>query len=72
MSRHKALKYSRNKDLYAEMKRHGVFVQAKGKRTMAEEMPYAYKDVSSVVGVVADTGLSDLVARFRPVSVIKG
>ena len=72
MSRHKALRYSKNRDLYLEMKQHGVFVQAKGKRTMAEEMPYAYKDVSTVVDVVTSVGISGLVARFRPVSVIKG
>ena len=72
LSRNKALKMGKNLDLFKEMKNKGVFVQARGKRTLAEEMPYAYKDVSSVVNVVVDTGISKLVAKMRPVSVIKG
>jgi tRNA-splicing ligase RtcB len=39
---------------------------------LAEEASIAYKDVTSVVGVVHNTGLSRIVARTRPIGVIKG
>jgi len=35
-------------------------------------MPEAYKDAGAVVRVVAGAGIARLVARFRPVVVIKG
>ncbi len=39
---------------------------------LAEEAPYAYKDVADVVGVVDAVGLSRKVARMRPLGVLKG
>jgi tRNA-splicing ligase RtcB (3'-phosphate/5'-hydroxy nucleic acid ligase) len=37
-----------------------------------EEAPEAYKDIDTVVDVVAQAGIAKKVARFRPVPVIKG
>jgi len=71
-SRKKAKKMGAGRDLFKEMKLSGVFVQAKGKGTMAEEMPYAYKDVATVVDVMHEAGISEKVARLRPLGVIKG
>ncbi len=71
-SRRKAKKTAGNRDLFAEMKAMGVTVRARGRHTVAEEMPYAYKDVSEVVSVMHDSGISRKVARLRPVAVIKG
>ncbi len=45
---------------------------AAGMATVAEEMPHAYKDVSDVVDVVAQAGISTKVAQLRPLGVIKG
>ena len=39
---------------------------------LAEEAPYAYKDVADVVDVVDAVGLSRKVARLRPLGVLKG
>jgi tRNA-splicing ligase RtcB len=50
----------------------GIFVQSRGKRTLKEEMPEAYKDVSQVVEVVHEAGLAQKVVRLRPLGVIKG
>ena len=47
-------------------------MQSRGKRTLKEEMPEAYKDVSQVVEVVHNAGLAQKVARLRPLGVIKG
>jgi tRNA-splicing ligase RtcB len=41
-------------------------------RLLAEEAPYAYKDVSAVVDSCQGAGLSRKVARLRPVGVVKG
>jgi tRNA-splicing ligase RtcB len=35
-------------------------------------MPEAYKDVSQVVEVVHEAGISKKVARLRPIGVVKG
>ncbi len=50
----------------------GVVVRAKGRSTLAEEAPEAYKDIESVVNVVHEAGISKKVARIRPLGVIKG
>jgi len=71
-SRKKAKSMGAGRDLFKEMKRSGVFVQTRGKATMAEEMPYAYKDVANVVDVMDKSGISKKVARLRPIGVIKG
>ncbi len=72
MSRSKAKKAARGRDLMREMEEHGVVVMAAGMRTVAEEMPEAYKDVAEVVDVVERAGISRTVARLRPLGVIKG
>lgn len=71
-SRHKALKEGKGRDLIGEMKKLGVVVHARGMRTIAEEMPYAYKDVSMVVEAMHKSGISKKVAKLRPIGVIKG
>lgn len=72
LSRKKAKQMGLGRDLIQEMSKSGVAVQAHGMGTIAEEMPYAYKDVSSVVEVMDQSGISKKVARLRPVGVIKG
>ena len=72
MSRHKAKKAARGRKLLDEMAERGVFIQAAGMSTIAEEMPEAYKDVRDVVDVVGRAGISHKVAQLRPVGVIKG
>ncbi len=72
LSRHQALKQGRGRDLVAEMHRRGVLVLAAGRRTIAEEMPEAYKDVSQVVDAVDLAGLASRVVRLRPLGVVKG
>ena len=72
MSRAQAKRESHGRDLFGEMAERGVIVRAASKRTVAEEMPYAYKDVADVVEVMEGAGVSDKVFRLRPVGVIKG
>jgi tRNA-splicing ligase RtcB len=72
MSRHQAIKKAKGRAIWREMEDRGIIVRATGRETLAEEMPEAYKDVSHVVDVVQNAGLSKKVARLRPLGVIKG
>jgi tRNA-splicing ligase RtcB len=72
LSRKRAVKAARGRQLIDELRQRGVFVMAKGRRTLAEEMPEAYKDVSGVVDTVHEAGLATKVARLRPLGVVKG
>ena len=71
-SRTQALKRGKGRDLFREMKDRGITLMASGHRTVAEEMPEAYKNVHAVVDAVEQAGISRKVARLRPVGVIKG
>ncbi len=72
MSRRRAVQHFRGRDLISEMREKGILVMAKERGTVAEEMTDAYKDVSEVVGVMHQAGISLRVARLRPLAVIKG
>ncbi len=72
MSRRRALKAAQGRDLFEEMRARGVRLRARSKRTIGEEMPAAYKDVSEVVEACHRAGIARKVARLRPLGVIKG
>ncbi len=72
LSRKKAAKAARGRNIVRELGDRGVRVQSRSKRTLAEEMPEAYKDVNEVVAVCERAGLSRIVARIRPLGCIKG
>ena len=71
-SRTQALKSGKGRDLFREMQERGVTLMATGHRTVAEEMPDAYKNIHAVVTAIEQAGISRKVARLRPVGVIKG
>ncbi len=72
LSRSKAIKLAKGRSIHRELEDRGIYIQSRGKRTLKEEMPEAYKDVSQVVEVVHETELATKVARLRPLGVIKG
>jgi tRNA-splicing ligase RtcB (3'-phosphate/5'-hydroxy nucleic acid ligase) len=72
LSRKKALEKAKGRDLIKELKDKGIVIEAKGKKTLAEEMSDAYKDVSNVVDVMHNEGITLKVAKLRPIGVIKG
>lgn len=71
-SRVQSMKVWKHADPRSYMKRQGVIVKASSFRTIAEEMPDAYKDVEQVVESVEEAQLANRVARLRPSLVIKG
>jgi tRNA-splicing ligase RtcB (3'-phosphate/5'-hydroxy nucleic acid ligase) len=72
MSRKAATKRMHGRDLRRQLAQQGILVSSKEMKLLAEEAPYAYKDVSEVVDVCERVGLSKKVARTRPLAVVKG
>jgi tRNA-splicing ligase RtcB len=72
LSRHQAIKKARGRAIWKELEAKGIIVMSSGRETLAEEMPEAYKDISNVVDVVHNAGISKKVVRLRPIGVIKG
>jgi len=72
MSRHHAIRQAKGRAIWRELLDKGITVKSNGRETLAEEMPEAYKDISNVVNVVHNAGISKMVARLRPLGVIKG
>jgi tRNA-splicing ligase RtcB len=72
MSRTQAIKASKGRSISKEMETRGIYVKAASRETLAEEAPEAYKDVSKVVNVVHNAGISRLVAKIVPLGSIKG
>ena len=72
MSRRQATKQVHGRELIAELSEVGIVVRAGSMRGVAEEAPFAYKDVDLVVEVVHSAGIARKVARLRPIAVVKG
>lgn len=72
LSRSQALKKAQGRAIDRELEAAGIFVRSQGRKTLAEEMPEAYKDVEAVVSVMDHAGISPRVARLRPLGVVKG
>jgi tRNA-splicing ligase RtcB (3'-phosphate/5'-hydroxy nucleic acid ligase) len=71
-SRTTARKSLSSRDLLDMLAARGVTVRVHSKNLLPEEAPSAYKDAQQVVNVVHNAGLASLVARLKPVIVVKG
>src|ERR671914_689891 len=72
LSRTAARKRVQGADLRRELEARGITVRCASNRGLAEEAPFAYKDVDNVVRVVERAGLARRVARLRPIGGGKG
>lgn len=72
MSRTAAKKRIHGGTLRRELEERGIQVRAGSLAGLAEEAPEAYKDIDAVVAVVHGAGLARMVARLRPLAVMKG
>jgi tRNA-splicing ligase RtcB len=72
LSRTAARKRMTGAELRRELEENGIVVRCPSNRGLAEEAPFAYKDVERVVGVVERAELAGRVARLRPIGVVKG
>ena len=72
LSRGAAMRAAKGRSIGKELLAAGIYARAHSRKGLDEEQPEAYKDVSQVVQVVQDAGISRIVARMRPVGVVKG
>jgi tRNA-splicing ligase RtcB len=72
LSRTAARKRIGGSELRRQLEERGIVVRCPSPRGLAEEAPFAYKDVERVVDVVERAGLARRVARLTPVGVVKG
>ena len=72
MSRTKARKAYRGRDLQRSMEERGIYVRTASYGGLAEEAGAAYKDIDAVVDATRRAGLSHPVARFTPIGNVKG
>jgi tRNA-splicing ligase RtcB len=72
MSRKKAKKAAKGRNLVREMGEMGILVRAVSRATVDEEMSEAYKDAAEVVETTHGAGIGRKVARLRPLIVVKG
>jgi tRNA-splicing ligase RtcB (3'-phosphate/5'-hydroxy nucleic acid ligase) len=72
MSRTGALRQVTGAELRRQLAAQGIVVRCASNRGLAEEAPFAYKDVEHVVAVVERAGLAGRVAQLIPLGVVKG
>jgi tRNA-splicing ligase RtcB len=72
LSRTAAKKRIGGAELRRQLEEQGIVVRCPTNAGLAEEAPFAYKDVERVVSVVERAGLARRVARLRPLGVVKG
>jgi tRNA-splicing ligase RtcB len=72
LSRSEAIRRTKGRAVHRELQDADIYARSKGRKTLREEVPEAYKDVSIVVDVVQRAGLARKVAKIRPMGVVKG
>jgi tRNA-splicing ligase RtcB len=72
MSRTGARRQITGTELRRQLKSQGIVVRCPSNKGLAEEAPFAYKDVERVVDVVERAGLARRVAKLAPLGVVKG
>ncbi len=72
MSRTQAKKQVRGKELKRDLEEKGIFIETRSFSGLAEEAPFAYKNVDDVVEVVHQAGIAKKIAKMSPLVVVKG
>jgi tRNA-splicing ligase RtcB (3'-phosphate/5'-hydroxy nucleic acid ligase) len=72
LSRHAARRKVGGGELRAQLEAAGIAVRPGSMAGLAEEAPFAYKDVDEVVEICERAGLARKVARLCPLGVVKG
>jgi len=71
-SRNAALRNLRGETVKKELEREGIEIKAGSWKSIAEEAPQAYKDIDEVAKVSHEVGIGNLVAKLKPIAVMKG
>jgi len=71
-SRTSARNNIRGEDVKSELAKKGIDVEARSFAGLSEEAPEVYKDIDEVVRVSHEAGIGNLVAKLKPIAVMKG
>ena len=72
MSRKTAIENLNIETVRKKMADQGIYLRAGSDEGVLEEAPDAYKDVSEIIEVVCNAGLTAKVAKLTPIGVVKG
>ncbi len=72
MSRTSATRRFNANEVVSMLQNRGIYIRAASKDGIIEEAPGAYKDVDDVVRIAHGAGISKMVARLKPMGVMKG
>jgi tRNA-splicing ligase RtcB len=72
MSRSAAIRTLRGEEIKKQLQEKDIELEAGSWKGIAEEAPQVYKDVDEVVKVSHEVGIATLVARLKPLAVMKG
>jgi len=72
LSRGEAIRRTKGRAIERELQDANIYPRARGRKTLREEFPEAYKDVEHVVDVVRRAGLARKVVKIHPMGVVKG
>jgi len=72
MSRSAATRKFTANEVVSLLQSRGIYLRAASKEGIIEEAPGAYKDIDDVVRVAHGAGISKMVARLKPMGVMKG
>ncbi len=72
MSRHAALGKFRGEEIKKKLLAKNIEVKSGSWKSIAEEAPDVYKDIDEVVRVSHELGIGKLVAKLKPLAVMKG
>jgi tRNA-splicing ligase RtcB len=72
MSRTEALRNFRGEQIKKDLADNKIYLRTGSMKGVAEEAPAVYKDIDEVVKVSHEAGIGNLVAKLRPIGVIKG
>jgi len=72
MSRMSAHKNINSKEIKKQLEKSGIYLKTGSDKSLIEEAPGAYKNVEDVIEIVHNLGLSEKVARLKPLLVLMG
>ena len=72
LSRTKARSKIKGETLRDQLQQKGIIIKCESNKSLAEEAPFAYKDVDNVIKAISETGIAKTVAKMKPLAVVKG
>jgi tRNA-splicing ligase RtcB len=72
LSRHQAIREFTSESVIEQLGKSSIYYRSDSKKAAAEEAPGAYKDIDEIVKSVETAGISRIVAKLRPIGVVKG